>query len=161
MPGMGSSTQPRRTTRAATALTALALPLGLLTGLAAAPPAAQAATPTLQQAFDNVGITSAANASAGNFDGTGDSFSAASLAADALMPGQSLLHDGLAISWPDVAPAPPDNVLADGQTISVTGTGTTLGIVGASVFGPTSGSVTVSYADCTSSTAPVSFADWA
>src|ERR1700722_940787 len=160
MPGMGSSTQPRRTTRAATALTALALPLGLLTGLAAAPPAAQAATPTLQQAFDNVGITSAANASAGNFDGTGDSFSAASLAADALRPGRSLLHDGLTVHWPHVAPGSPDNVVADGQTIAVTGTGTTLGIVGASGYGPTSGTVTVNYADGSNSTATVTFADW-
>ena len=145
--------------RAVIVLAALALPLGLLSGLAAAP-AAEAATPNLQQAFNNVGITSAATASAGNFDGTGDSFSAASLAADALTPGRSLLHDGLTVSWPDVAPGQPDNVVADGQTISVSGTGTTLGVVGAAGYGPTSGTVTVNYADGTSSAATVTFADW-
>ncbi len=154
---MGARTHSRRAT---TVLAALALPLGLLSGLAAAVPAAGAATPTLQQAFNNVGITSAATASAGNFDGTGDSFSAASLAADALTPGRSLLHDGLTVSWPDVAPGQPDNVVADGQTISVSGTGTTLGIAGASGFGPTSGTVTVNYADGTSTAATVTFADW-
>ena len=153
---MGARTHSRR---AATVLAALALPLGLLSGLAAAP-AAEAATPTLQQAFNNVGITSAATASAGNFDGTGDSFAAASLAADALTPGRSLLHDGLTVSWPDVAPGQPDNVVADGQTISVSGTGTTLGVVGASGYGPTSGTVTVNYADGTSTAATVTFADW-
>ena len=98
-------TAPRRG-RTLAALAVIALPLG---GLAAAPVAAAdgATLPTLQQAFDNVGITGSASASAGNYDGIGDSFSAASLAADALSPGRTLLHDGLTIRWPDVAPGAP------------------------------------------------------
>jgi len=157
---MGIRTTFRRVMRPVTMLAVIALPVGMLTGLAGSAAPARAATPTLQQAFDNVGITNASTASAGNFDGTGDSFSAAGLTADALTPGRSLLHDGLSIAWPDVAPGSPDNVVADGQAISVTGTGTTLGIVGASGYGPTSGAVTVSYADGSSSTASVTFADW-
>ena len=115
---------------------------------------------TLLGAFDNVGITDPAAPGAGNFDGTGDSFSAPALARDALVPGQSLLHDGARIGWPDVPPGQPDNVLADGQRIAVSGTGTVLGIVGASAYGTTSGTVTVGYADGSTSSATVSFADW-
>ena len=102
----------------------------------------------------------AAAASAGNFDGIGDSFAAAGLASDALVPGQSLLHDGLRIDWPDVPPGHPDNVLADGQQIAVSGTGRVLGVVGASAYGPTTGTFTIGYADGSTSTATVTFADW-
>jgi beta-glucosidase len=135
----------------------------MLAGLgspALAEAAAPASPPTLQQAFDNVGITAASQAAAGNFDGIGDSFPASGLAEDALSPGKTLLHDGLTIRWPAAAPGTPDNVVADGQTVAVSGTGTTLGIVGASAYGSTSGTFTVSYANGTSSTSAVTFADW-
>jgi glucoamylase len=157
---MGNRTTFRRVRRPVTALAAIALPVGTLTGLVGSPPPASAATTTLAQAFDNVGITATANASAGNYDGIGDSFSAAGLAADALNPGKTLLHDGLTIRWPDVAPGQPDNVIADGQTVSIGGNGSTLGVIGSSAYGSTSGTFTVNYADGTSSTATVTFADW-
>jgi glucoamylase len=150
---------PRRG-RTLAALAVFGLALG---GLAAAPSARAASggtPPTLQQAFNNVAITGSATASTGNFDGIGDSFSAASLAADALSPGQPLLHDGLAIRWPDVAAGTPDNVVADGQTVAVTGSGTTLGVVGASAYGDTSGTLTVNYSDGSSGSHTVSFGNW-
>jgi glucoamylase len=157
-----------RARHATPALVATALLVGgVLTGAgtetasAAGDAGTQSGAPlALEQAFDNVGITSASGASAGNYDGIGDSFSAAGLAADALSPGQQLLHDGLAITWPGVAPGQPDNVVADGQTIAVTGTGSTLGIIGASAYGSTSGTVTVSYANGTTSSTAVTLADW-
>ncbi|HEY2078004.1 MAG TPA: hypothetical protein VGH53_16860, partial [Streptosporangiaceae bacterium] len=156
--GLGRSARYRRV---ACLLAIAALPLGLLAGVPAAASAAVAGSaPTLQQAFDNIGITTAANATGGNYDGIGESFSAAGLAGDALTPGNSLLHDGLTITWPDVPAGQPDNVLADGQTIAVTGTGSMLGVVGASAYGSTSGTFTVNYADGSSSTATVTFADW-
>ena len=96
----------------------------------------------------------------GNFDGIADSFAAAGLASDALVPGQSLLHDGLRIDWPDVPPGQPDNVLADGQQIAVSGTGSVLGVVGASAYGSSTGTFTIGYADGGSSTASVTLADW-
>jgi glucoamylase len=117
--------------------------------------------PTLEQAFNNVGITATASAGAGNFDGIGDSFSATGLASDALSPGARLLHDGLQLTWPEVAAGTPDNVLSDGQTVALTGTGSTLGIVGASAYGSANGTFTVNYADGTSSSAPVTLSDWA
>jgi glucoamylase len=154
-------------------LAVMTLPVGMLAALAASPASAatgsravasdasaSGASSTLQQAFDNVGITTASDATAGNYDGIGDSFSASGLAADALSPGQALLHDGLTITWPDVAPGQPDNVVADGQTVRVSGTGTTLGVVGASAYGSTSGTFTVTYANGTTSTSTVTLADW-
>ena len=145
---------------ASAALALVALPLGLLTGLAVPQSASAATLPTLEQAFDNVGITTAANATAGNYDGIGDSFSASGLASDALQPGQHLLHDGVTIAWPDVAAGQPDNVVADGQSIALGGSGTTLGIVGASAYGSTTGTFTVNYANGTSSSSTVTLADW-
>src|SRR5580658_4980344 len=162
-----------RARRAAVPLAVMTLPLGMLAALAASPASAatgsravasdasaSGATPTLQQAFDNVGITAASDATAGNYDGIGDSFSASGLAADALSPGQTLLHDGLTITWPDVAPGQPDNVVANGQAVAVSGSGSTLGIVGASTYGSTTGTFTVSYANGTTTSATVTLADW-
>ena len=149
---------PRRTLSLATAV-ATAVALGIMAGPAATANVG-AALPSLRQAFDNVGITAARAATAGNYDGIGDSFSSSSLAADALAPGQSLLHDGLAITWPDVAPGDPDNVVANGQTVALHGTGTVLGVVGASAYGSTTGTFTVGYADGSTAVATVTLADW-
>src|SRR5580693_6736663 len=156
---MGRRSISNRVRHAATGLAVLGLPLGLLTGFGSQE-AAAAAPPALQQAFNNVGITTAADSTAGNYDGIGDSLSAAGLAADALAPGKPLLHDGLRVTWPDAAPGQPDNVVADGQTVALAGTGTTLGVVGSSAYGSTTGTFTVTYANGTTSTATVTFADW-
>jgi glucoamylase len=157
-----ASTRSSRVSRlVATAVTAIALPLGMTLAAGGPARAVPAASDTgLAAAFDNVGITAAAGASAGNYDGIGDSYDASRLAADALVPGQPLLHDGMTITWPDVAPGQPDNVVANGQTIAVSGTGGTLGVIGASAYGTTTGTFTVSYANGTSATATVTFADW-
>jgi glucoamylase len=155
---MGAAKATRRTLRLAAAAAAL-LPLGMMAGPASAA-AASGPLPSLQRAFDNVGITAPSDATAGNYDGIGDSFSSAGLAADALAPGRGLLHDGVAITWPDVAPGHADNVVADGQSVALSGSGTVLGVVGASAYGSTTGTFTVGYADGSTSTATVTFADW-
>ncbi|MHB1527325.1 MAG: hypothetical protein ACYCZN_13800 [Candidatus Dormibacteria bacterium] len=129
-------------------------------GTVAAAPRVAAGAVSLTLAFDNVAITAPTEPGPGNFDGIGDSFSSAGLAADALTPGGSLLHDGLPITWPNVAPGSPDNVVADGQTISLSGSGSTLGIVGASAYSSASGTFTVSYTDGSTSTASVTLGDW-
>jgi glucoamylase len=160
---MSVGTRSARSRRVLTAFAVIALPVATLAAAPAdahAAPVGSSSPVTLRQAYDNVGITTTADASAGNYDGIGDSFSATDLAADALSPGKSLLHDGLSITWPDVAPGQPDNVVADGQTIAVSGSGSTLGVVGASAFGTTSGTFTVNYGNGTSSSQTVSFGDW-
>lgn len=144
-------------------LLVVASALGVLLGFTGGPPAfagSGAAPPSLQASFDNVGITAAGATATGDFDGIGDSFDAASLAADALVPGQPLLHDSQALEWPDVAPGAPDNVLADGQTVAVRGAGNVLGVVGASAYGTTSGTLTVHYADGAPSAVTLTLADW-
>ena len=51
-------------------------------------------------------------------------------------------------------------MVADGQQITLDGTGTVLGVTGASAYGTTSGTLTVDYANGSTSTATLSFADW-
>lgn len=86
---MGFSRTSRPGIRTAVMLAALALAVGMLTVWAV--PARADSPLTLQQSFNNVGITTASDATTGNFDGVGDSFSAEGLAADALSPGGSPL----------------------------------------------------------------------
>jgi glucoamylase len=164
----GAWTRPRTVAAAATVV-------GLVAALAWTAPAAHGSVASgegtgvaghasgarsLVASFDNVGITSPGATKAGDLDGTGDSFSSVALAADALRPGGTLLHDGVHLTWPDVAPGRADDVLADGQTIAVKGKGGTLGIVATAAYGPASGAWTVDYTDGTTTTATVTTPDW-
>ena len=157
---MSTLSRRRRLSRSLCTLTAFSALILVTTPLGSSLAATTRTPSTLGQAFNNVGITSSADASAGNFDGIGDSFSATGLAADALTPGSTLLHDGQQLSWPDVAAGQPDNVVAEGQTIALSGQGSTLGIVGASAYGDATGTFTVSYANGTTSTGRVTLANW-
>jgi len=115
--------------------------------------------PALNGAFNNVGISDDANPAAGNLDGGGYSYSAEALAAAGLTPGTSVTHDGLTFIWPDVPVGMPDNVLASGQTIAISGSGT-LGFLGASDYYSSSGTGTITYTDGTTQSFTLSLADW-
>jgi beta-galactosidase len=105
---------------------------------------------TLADAFNNTGISDDSDISAADFDGVGNSYSAQTLAAAGLAPGATVTHDGITFTWPEVQPGQPDNVVAQDQTILLSGSGTTLGVLGAG--SPTvSGSGTVHYTDGTTS----------
>ncbi|MGW4210416.1 glycoside hydrolase family 3 C-terminal domain-containing protein [Lentzea sp. NPDC004789] len=122
--------------------------------------------PSLAAAFDNVGITDDNNTAPGNFDGGGASFSAQALAAatPSLTPGATFVHNGLRFTWPSSSPGTKDNVVAGGdaggQIIEISGSGKTLGLIGAGDYGSPSGTATVTYTDGTTQSATVSFADW-
>ncbi|MHA3703747.1 glycoside hydrolase family 3 C-terminal domain-containing protein [Jatrophihabitans sp. YIM 134969] len=118
------------------------------------------ASPTA--AFDNVGISDDNNIAAASLDGGGRSFSAQALAAatPSLTPGQPVTHDGLTITWPDVAPGTPDNIVASGQAVDVAGSGTTLVFAGASNNGTAGGSGTIVYTDGTTQAYDLSYQDW-
>jgi hypothetical protein len=107
--------------------------------------------PSLSSTFDNTGITDDSNPSpsAGfeGFDGDGTSYSAQGLAADSLTPGASVTADGLSFTWPNVPAAQPDNTMAEGQTIAVSGSGTKLGFVAAANNSAESGTGTIYYTD--------------
>jgi hypothetical protein len=92
------------------------------------------------------------------------SFTDAATRANAgLTPGGTVTADKLTFTWPNVAAGTADNVLAAGQIIDLAGTAgqTTLGLLGSSSNGISSGTVAIFYTDGTSATGTVSFGDWA
>ena len=125
-------------------------------------PTAGAPYSSLAAAYDNVGITDNSDPAPGNFDGTGDSFSAQALAAGTPTPlsaGGQATFGGTTFTWPSAVGAP-DDVVADGQTIDVTGSGTDLGFLGAAGFGEANGTGTVTYTDGTTQQFSLAMADW-
>jgi len=59
---------------------------------------------------------------------------------------------GVSFTWPSAAPAQPDNTMAEGQTISVSGSGSVLGFLAAANNSPQSGTGTIYYTDGSTST---------
>jgi beta-galactosidase GanA len=110
--------------------------------------------PGLSSTFNNTGITDDSNTSPSpgfeGFDGDGTTYSAEGLAADSLTPGAAFTAGGLNFTWPDAPPAEPDNTMAEGQTIAVSGSGSTLGFVAAANNSAESGTGTIYYTDGTS-----------
>jgi beta-glucosidase len=118
--------------------------------------------PSLAAAYNNTGISDDADPAAASFDGGALSFSGQALATGtpALIPGASVTHDGQTFTWPDVQPGRPDNVVAGGQTVAVSGSGSTMALVGAANNGTSSGAGTIVYTDGTRQPYDVAFSDW-
>ena len=96
---------------------------------------------SLAAAYNNAGISDNSNPAAADFDGTGDSFSAQALAAGTptpLTPGGQATFGETTFTWPSPVGAP-NNVIADGQTIDLSGSDTDLGFLGSGAFGAASG----------------------
>ncbi len=118
---------------------------------------------SLAAAYGNIGISANADEAAANYDGVGDSFSAEALAAGtptALTPGAQVTTGGTTFTWPAAASGTADNVVAAGQTVELSGTGTDLGFLASSQNGTATGTVTVNYADGTSQSFNLNVADW-
>jgi beta-glucosidase len=109
-------------------------------------------------AYDNTGISNDNMPAAGAFDGSGLNYSAQALAADGFNSGQDVTVGGIGFHWPNTNV--PDNIVAGGQVLPVSGSGRLLGFLGASAFGNTSGPGTIVYSDGTTQTYTLSFADW-
>jgi beta-galactosidase len=105
----------------------------------------------LAAAFDNTGVTSNSdtNPSPGflGFDGIGTTYSAEGLTAGGLSPGSTVQVGSVALTWPDVQPAQPDNVLANGQAFVLSGQSSQLAFLLASNNAALSGTGTVYYTD--------------
>jgi beta-glucosidase len=117
---------------------------------------------SLAAAYDNVGITDNADPAPGNFDGTGESYSTQALAAGTPTPltaGGQATFGGTTFTWP-TAVGTPDDVVADGQTIDLSGSGTDLGFLGAGAFGAASGTGTITYTDGSTQSYSLAMADW-
>ncbi|MEU7786931.1 GH92 family glycosyl hydrolase [Amycolatopsis sp. NPDC049159] len=108
---------------------------------------------------DNAGISPDSNSGAANFDGGGWSYSADALAAAGATPGGTVTSDGIKFTWPSFPVGDPDNVVAGGQKVNVTGSGR-LALLGSASNGNASGTLTVTYTDGTTSTATIGFSDW-
>lgn len=107
---------------------------------------------TVQQAYDNAGISDDSSTSGADLDGNGNSYSRQALAAAGLTPGATVTHNGVAFTWPDTAPGQPDNMVAQGRTVALSGKGATLGFLGATTFTTGVGRGKVFYTDGTSET---------
>ena len=116
--------------------------------------ALQAPYASLAATYDNVGITSNSNPNPSpgflGFDGIGTTYSAEGLTAAGLSPGTTVNVANLTFTWPNVSPAQPDNVLADGQAFLVSGSNGQIGFLAACNNAPLSGVGTIYYTDGTS-----------
>ena len=109
-------------------------------------------------ALNNTGISDDANPTGANFDGGGYSYSAQALASVGVTPGNPVGTTGF--TWPNAPVATPDNVVTSGQSVVVSGSGSTLGLLGTGTFGTQSGQVTVTYTDGSTSTGTLTLPDW-
>ncbi|HUA46069.1 MAG TPA: glycoside hydrolase family 76 protein [Solirubrobacteraceae bacterium] len=112
--------------------------------------------------FNNTGISDDTNQAAGNLDGLGFSYSEQALTAAGLAPGAAITSDGVQYNWPGVAAGQPDNLTAAGQVITVppVSGATELGVMGSATNGPSSGTLTITYAGGTTQSATLGFTDW-
>ncbi|MEU0235860.1 MULTISPECIES: FG-GAP-like repeat-containing protein [unclassified Streptomyces] len=139
------SRTPSGSTRAK--VTAAALVLGLTTAGLTATHATAATYSTFADAFNNKGIATQSNPDAANLDGNGDSLSADALNAAGWTQGARITVNGTTYTRPDVAPGQPDNIVADGQQVPVSGSGNALGFLLTATGGAATGSGTVHYDD--------------
>ncbi len=117
---------------------------------------------SLRSAFNNVGISPDNAMSVANFDNVGFSYSANALSNAGVKPGSKITVDGLAHTWPITEVGEPDNVIASGQTVSLSAPdgATKLALLGSAANGSASGTLTITYADGTTQSAQVGFSDW-
>ena len=115
---------------------------------------------SLAATYDDAGISNDDNVDAANYDGIGNSYSEQALTAAGLPPGATVTHDGIGFTWPDLPPGAPDNTIANGQVIQLSGSGSTIGFLGTSANGNFGGTGTVYYTDGTISSFNLLFYDY-
>lgn len=139
----------------------LALAGGAISPAVAAGPGERAvAAKPLSTVFDNVAISDDADPAAADIDGAGHSFSAQDLSAAGWTPGRRITIQRTALTWPDVPVGQPDNVVADGQTISLPGRGDALTFLAASTHGDTNATGEIVYTDGTRRPYTLAVPDW-
>lgn len=115
---------------------------------------------SLSAAFDNVGISADTNTASANLDGSGYSFSATALANAGVTPDSTVTAGGLRYTWPGAAAGSADNVLASGQEIAVNASGSEIGFLDTSTYGPATGQGTIVYANGTTQGFSLDVPDW-
>jgi hypothetical protein len=116
---------------------------------------------SLSASFNNVGVTSDTSTNSGNFDGGGSSFSKQALATAGLVSGTAIVHSGLSLVWPASAGTGlPDNTVASGQTVALSGSGSILGFLLSADYGSASGTGTITFTDGTTESYTLTSPDW-
>ena len=113
---------------------------------------------SLAAAFDDVGVSADSDTGAADLDGSGYSLSATALAGAGVSGGSTVTSGGLSFTWP--ASGGPDNVVASGQEVAVSGSGRELGFLDTATYGPASGSGTIIYANGTTQAFTLDVPDW-
>ncbi|MGW8885961.1 NEW3 domain-containing protein [Streptomyces sp. NPDC055749] len=114
----------------------------------------------LKAAYNGVAITDETNTAPGNYDGSGNSFSAQKLAVVGLTRGASVTALGAKLAWPDVPSGTKNNVSSAGQAVALSGQGSKLVFLGSGVGSSATGSATVYYKDGTSTKGSFGFPNW-
>ncbi|GAA4489989.1 hypothetical protein GCM10023191_021590 [Actinoallomurus oryzae] len=118
---------------------------------------------TFAQAFDNIGTTDDANPQRGGVDGAMSSFSRQDLASAGAVAGRTLTAGGFRYTWPDTAAGEPDNAVAHGQVIPVSGRPARIGVLATATYAPPgglTGTGTVTYTDGTTTPYTITVPDW-
>ncbi|WP_437075377.1 SGNH/GDSL hydrolase family protein [Streptomyces sp. enrichment culture] len=122
--------------------------------------AGRAVARPLDHLFDNTAVSDDARPAEADFDGSGASLSAQALATAGWTPGRALTIQGARLTWPHRAPGEPDNVVAAGQSVRVTGRGNALAFLVAGTGPAAGGRGTITYADGTVSAYRLTAPDW-
>jgi hypothetical protein len=115
--------------------------------------------PSLAASFNNVGITVDSDTAPGNYDGNDASFSETALTNAGAAPGATVTSQGLSYTFPAVAAGTNDNTVAEGQSITMSGSGT-LGFLMSASYGPASGTGTITYTDGSTQSYTLTSPDW-
>ena len=115
--------------------------------------------PSLAASFNNVGITADSNTAPGNYDGNDSSFSETALTNAGAAPGATVTSQGVSYTFPNVAAGTNDNTVAEGQTITMSGSGT-LGFLVSASYGPITGTGTITYTDGSTQSYTITSPDW-
>lgn len=115
---------------------------------------------SVSSAYNNIAVTDDTAPSKGNFDGSGNTFSSQDLTNLGWKPGQAVTYAGIKLTWPNIAAGAANNVVANGQAITLSGKGSAIAFLVAADHGPASGTVTLTYSDATTATATLTAPDW-
>jgi Carbohydrate binding module (family 6) len=113
----------------------------------------------LAASYNDVGITADTNTTPGNWDGGGASFSETALTNAGAAPGSTVTSSGISFTFPNVAAGSNDNTVAEGQKITMSGSGT-LGFLVSGSYGPASGTGTIAYTDGSTQSYTLNAPDW-
>ena len=122
-------------------------------------PATSSSYANLAASYNDVGITADTNTAPGNWDGGGASFSQTALTNAGAAPGATVTSSGISFTFPNVAAGTNDNTVAEGQTITMSGSGT-LGFLVSASYGPATGTGTITYTDGSTQGYTLNAPDW-